>query len=429
MSTAFPNEPTGATPLLDWPFNSVSTSGGAGNVWDVYRSVAIMDDSSAPLSPSKCMRSRMEAGNTSGGSQIEWLAPGGPYTDMFVGLWWRTNTQFFGRTTANKMFFVRGPGVNGFFGIGGPQAGPYYLYFGHNTASLDNSHTMAGDLGLIGNPNVGSVSIQRGVWTKIEVYIKQSTTSTSRDGIVRWWVNGVLVGNYTNVNYAPNGLDTWVWTETWDGTVTNPIPANPQEHWVDHLYIATGGTGSGGSGGGGGGGGGGTPQILPAPGNLYPNGVTLPYGETAFSWDAVPGAAQYAVRIHKVGDPYEPTSSLLAYTTQAGTSIVRTTAPSSQYDWWVHSVNSIGELGPSNGALLTTSASPVPPPPNPDPPPEPPPPPPVEPPVEEPPPVVIPPVVTPPNPLPTPQILGTATVIVTIKDRQNPIKKEFHFYG
>ena len=52
-----------------------------------------------------------------------------------------------------------------------------------------------------------------------------------------------------------------------------------------------------------------------------------------------------------------------------------------------------------------------------------------DPPVDPPPPVVIPPVETPPDVVPTPSILGTATVVITIKDRQNPIKKEFNFYG
>lgn len=425
MSTAFPNEPTGATNLVDHPFNNFT------GFTDAYNSqsggtLGIVTDGTAPVSPSNCMRSRISANAGMGGCQLEYPF-GGTYTRIFAGMTWRTNPQFQGRIVANKMFFLRGPATNGYFGMfGGPNAGTsnFYIAFGINTSGLLDANLY---------PNVGNATVVPGQWAKLEFYIQTSTTRSSGDGIIRWWVNGTLAGNYTNVNYcglSGEGLNEWVWTETWDGH-QDMGQSNTVEwqHYLDHLYISQGGTGSGGSGGGGGGGGGGTPQVLPAPTNLYPNGITLPYGETTFSWNAVPGAAQYAVRIHKVGDPYEPTSSLLAYTTQAGTSIVRTTAPSSQYDWWVHSVDGSGNLGPSNGALLTTSASPVPPPPNPDPPPDPPPPPPVEPPVDPPPPVVIPPVVTPPDSLPTPQILGTATVIVTIKDRQNPIKKEFFFYG
>lgn len=433
MSTAFPNEPTGATNLVDHHFDNFT------GLLDAYNSqsggtLAIVTDATAPVSPSNCMRSRLPAGALHGGCQLN-KSLGGPYNSVFVGLMWRTNAQFQGRIVANKLMFLRGPDTNGYFGMfGGPNAGSsnFYIAMGINTSGLL-------DANLYPNTAASPVVVP-GQWTKLEFYIKASTTRTSADGIIRWWVNSALVGDYPNMNYCGlnnEGLNEWVWSETWDGAQDMGVSNTVEwQHYIDHLYISQGGTGSGGSGGGGGGGGGGTPQILPAPSNLYPNGVTLPYGETTFSWDAVPGAANYAVRIHKVGQPYEPTGSLLAYVTQPGVTIVRTTDASSQYDWWVHSVNSGGDLGPSNGAFLTTSASPVPPPPDPDPQPDPDPDPPVEEPPEEPPPVVQPdppdptdPTTQPPDPLPPPPVLGTASVIITIKDRQNPIKKEFKFYG
>lgn len=156
-----------------------------------------------------------------------------------MGMYVRTNVGFQGRTTANKMFFLRGPGTNGFWGLDGvvgSSSGP--LYFGHNTASLDNSHACAFDLGLKCNPNAGSSNLIKGSWTKVEAYVKKSTNSTSRDGIVRWWVNDVLVGEYTNLNYSPFGLNEWVWSETWDGTVTNPVPSVPWEWRLGHLHIS-----------------------------------------------------------------------------------------------------------------------------------------------------------------------------------------------
>lgn len=451
MSTTWPNEPaTGGTVRLDHDFSTVLGPG----MSDPYNTAGLASsqptagtltrrtDGTAPVSPGSCIVSAIPAGAKGGGTELHWY-DSAVRESMYVGMTWRTNAGFQLRTTANKMWFMRGPGVNGFFGIVSFNAGttnnfPVFIGFGHNTGSLDNSHAMAGDLGLIGNPNVTAVPINANAWTKLEAYIKKSTTSTSRDGIVRWWVNGILCGNYTNINYAPNGLNEWVWSETWDGTVNNPVPSTQWEHWLDHLYIVTDGTGSGGSGGGGGGGGGGTPQILPAPTGLYPNGVTLPYGPTTFQWNTVPGAVEYKLRVHVGGMPYDPPTppNFLTVEDLSATSRQLTTAPSSTYDWWIHSENSAGDFGPSNGASFSTTASPEPPPPNPDPPPDPPPTPPVEPPVDPPPPVVVPPPVDPtdpttlpPDPLPQPQVLGTATVIVTIKDRQNPIKKEFHFYG
>lgn len=234
-STTWPNEPAGSAQLLDWNFDRV-----ADGVWpgmkDIYSSGRIVSDATAPLSPSNVMKSTIAAGANSGGVQLDWIAPG-QYKEMYVGLWWRTNPEFEGRTVANKMFFVRGPSTNGFFGIfAPPKSKTMTFYFGHNSGNLDNSHTCALDLGLQCNPNVGSSTVTIGEWTRLEVYMKGSTTTTSRDGIVRWWVNGQLGGNYTNFNYSTT-LNEWVWSETWDGYV-NPVPSVEWAHFVDHLHIS-----------------------------------------------------------------------------------------------------------------------------------------------------------------------------------------------
>jgi len=226
------NEPAGANVVLDCPFNSVSGCG----ILDAYSSSRIVPDSSAPISASNAVQSTIYAGNSSGGMQLNWVAPQ-TYNEMYVGLMWRTNPQFQGRQVGNKLFFVRGPSVNGAFLMNGPAGGPWQMIFSHNTASLDNSHTCQFDLGLGCAPNVSSGALTTGIWTKLEVYVKKSTTATSRDGIVRWWVNGVMAGNYTNMNYAQNGLNEWVWSETWDGTV-NPVPTVDWSHYVDHLHVS-----------------------------------------------------------------------------------------------------------------------------------------------------------------------------------------------
>ncbi len=233
------NEPSGFQTTLDCPFNVKPTPSrdpaGCG-IENVYNAGSITQDSSAPVSPPNLFKSAISAGNSTGGSQLNWVAPQ-IYNEMYVGLMWRTNPQFVGRQVGNKLFFVRGPAVNGAFLMNGGPGGPWTMIFSHNTGSLDNSHTCQSDLGLGCPSNVGPGSLTTGVWTKLEVYIKKSTTSTSRDGILRWWVNGVPAGNYTNMNYAPNGLNEWVWSETWDGTV-NPVPSVDWSHYIDHLHIS-----------------------------------------------------------------------------------------------------------------------------------------------------------------------------------------------
>lgn len=242
MSATYPNEPNGSSQLLNHNFSDFSPF--------YYGAASLDTDSTAPTSPPVVARTTLRARATNGGTQMNWLTPGGTiYRDMFVGLTWRTNPEFQGRSGGNKTFFMRGPDSIGVFIIqGGLSTGSGPFVWSHNSSALNNNHVCAGGIGELCYPNVGSGTVYRGVWTKIEAYIKASTTNTSRDGIVRWWINGVLAGNYTNINYAGAGLNEWIWTETWDGCGGNPVcdlgRVNTVDwsHYLDHLYISTGGT-------------------------------------------------------------------------------------------------------------------------------------------------------------------------------------------
>jgi hypothetical protein len=156
MSTAFPNEPTGATNLKDHPFDNFT------GFVDAYNSqsqgtLAIASNPSGLVSPSNAMRSRLAANSPNGGCQLE-KSLGGTYDDMFVGIVLRTNPQFQGRTVGNKMFFMRGPTTNGvwLFNNASLSSGTGTLIFAHNTGGLDNSHVFSADSGLIGYPTPGN---------------------------------------------------------------------------------------------------------------------------------------------------------------------------------------------------------------------------------------------------------------------------------
>lgn len=235
------NEPSNAIVLHDWSFSSILGP----NMSNPYNAGTIATDSGAPVSPPNVYKSWISAGQSSGGTELHWNS-NTTYREMYVGLMWRTNAEFFGRQVANKLFFVRGPVSNGvFMMMGGPGGGndagkPSYIVFAHNSGNINNGHACGGDFaGATCFPNVGSGQVvPAGTWFKIEAYIKSSTTNTSRDGIVRWWVNGQMAGNYTNLNVSSLGLNEWVWSETWDGTV-NPPPSTEWAHFIDHLHIST----------------------------------------------------------------------------------------------------------------------------------------------------------------------------------------------
>jgi len=230
------NEPAGSSVIFSSALNSK-----AGMI-DDYNTGQIRADATAPYSPSNCLFSYLPAGSRTGGMQMR-VQPGPTWNDMYVRIWWRTNAAFQGRPQGNKLFFVRGPSTNGVFLFNNAALnnGAGTMIFGHNTGGgLDNSHIWADQFGATGYPNVSSGTLRVGTWYMLEAYIKTSTNATSRDGIVRWWVNGTLVGNFTTVNY-PGVLDNWTWSETWDGFV-HPLPTVQWEHWIDDLYISTGGT-------------------------------------------------------------------------------------------------------------------------------------------------------------------------------------------
>ncbi len=231
------HEPPGSTTILDCPFDDYPP---ACKINDVYSSTYKTTDPSAPISPPGVIYDNLAPYAKEGGSMMSYLF-GNNYNEAYMGMMVRTNPEFEGRTVANKMAFLRGPDSNGLLALASEsrlQPGGA-VFFMHNTGGLDNSHTCAADLGLICYTNAGSGYLTKGQWTKIEFYVKKSTTNTSRDGIVRWWVNGQLAGNYENMNYAAAGLNEWVWTETWDGAGDMGTSNTVTWNWFfDHLYLS-----------------------------------------------------------------------------------------------------------------------------------------------------------------------------------------------
>ena len=107
------NEPAGSVQVLDCNFSSTP---GACGILDTYSSSFQDSDASATVSPSGVRRSTIFQGNTSGGMQLDWYNSS-QTNEMFLGLMWRTNPAFRGRPQNDKMFFMRGPGSNGYFGL------------------------------------------------------------------------------------------------------------------------------------------------------------------------------------------------------------------------------------------------------------------------------------------------------------------------
>ena len=239
------NEPPGSTVVVDCPFsNSLCPP-----MFNVYNTSSFTSDSSAPLSPGGVFDTYLAAGSITGNGQ--WGVSLPKAREVFLGTWWKTNADFQGiANNTNKMLFIRAPssGDNSFLVWQGTPYSARTLKWDMQ-AIYSNAHVngWSGDpSGLSGwfepnGPSNGVVSAGSG-WHKIEVYLKASTTGTSRDGIVRWWLDGVLVGSYTNVNLAPGGYEDFQINHTWDGSGIFSPPYRDMNkewhHYWDHLYIS-----------------------------------------------------------------------------------------------------------------------------------------------------------------------------------------------
>ena len=243
MSSIFTNEPSGTSVLLDWPFNTPAGNG----LIDFYGNGRIVADSTAPVSPSNVLQQYMPAGSSAGGAQMDFF-PNTPtgVGDIFVGIMWKVLPGFQGfLNNTNKIFFCINGQANGFLAwYGPPNASKSLMWNNQNSGVLDNGHVSGswGDSpgGRFFTSNIRSGIVSIGEWHKVEFYWRKSTTNSSRDGIVRWWLDGALCGDYTNINNGSSNVSWYSLNHTWDGA-SAPFSTDHIYHF-DHLYISTGGT-------------------------------------------------------------------------------------------------------------------------------------------------------------------------------------------
>jgi hypothetical protein len=230
-STAlWPNEPTGFVQVNDQPWNLLT-----GNGWNYLRRSAsknadIVTDSAAPLSPSNLLRmiftTDMGSNHEPG---VHWLGLSG-IKEIYTGWWIKVSPNWqCSPAGCGKMTFLFAPsGANVYTTLLNPDASqgpPFRVGLRPQWGGYD--------LNLL--PNVATTLIGPGDWHRIEFYYKWETTpGVSGDGIIRWWVDGVLNGNHTNIRYpADNGFTEFQYAPT----LQNP-PTAEMYLYLDHTRVS-----------------------------------------------------------------------------------------------------------------------------------------------------------------------------------------------
>lgn len=241
---SWPNEPSGSTTLVECNFNSAlcGISGASG-------SGSSLSDSSAPQSPSSVMEFRLPVGSSSGGGET-YFPLGSQPSEIYKGYWWKPSNPFQGHPNCNnKVHGIVATTGNIWMDMlcsMGTPGGPYVVMTGLQFVGVNNCHLgngygdCPGNYTLLGNRSNGAVTL--GAWHRIELYLKASSSATSRDGIVRLWMNGTAVMDYTNVN-LPGQFVYSLFTPTWDGS-WSPVHTSAFSHRYDHLHVSTGGSGT-----------------------------------------------------------------------------------------------------------------------------------------------------------------------------------------
>ena len=224
------NEPTGMTPITERPF---SVRGEGGWYDQDTPDLTIVQDASAPRSPSSIMQQRFAAGFGGGASAaVVEKGLGGKYTTIYISYWIKYSSNWYGHPTSavNKQMHLWINGGNHVF----------TLAYGGGTAPLKAEIWLQGTAGgernlyaNLGNPG----TITRGKWHRWEIVL-QCNTNGAANGSVEWWIDGAKIGQYYDVRLEPitSYWEIIQWSPTWGGTGST-VPADQFES-LDHIYIS-----------------------------------------------------------------------------------------------------------------------------------------------------------------------------------------------
>jgi len=228
----WPHEPAGFKVMSDEPFDALTENGWyAAERQTINGSgLSLATDAAAPRSPPGVLAFKYAVGYE-GGSEpgLEFYAPATPVRETYFAFWWKPSNPWQDHpsdvNTIADLFAASSEVV--FIGMS-PTASGY-------TINVDPE--FSGDTRILA-PNVTATPVVLGAWHQIEWYVKYSTTATSHDGVTRWWLDGVLQGEYTDLQMPGDaGFIEYAISPTWGGSCATKTETD--FFWYDHAHIST----------------------------------------------------------------------------------------------------------------------------------------------------------------------------------------------
>lgn len=227
---SWPAEPSDFSPLADEPFNSLTPAG-----WSLLDNTAglvtLGTDAAAPFSPPSVLQLTYPVGfgGGNGPGAMERILPG--LRELYVGVWWKPSDPWQGHpSNVNKLAFVFAGGTGGdaYLAMYGSPGGPYELRVQRQFAGDDAPWLV---------PNVAHVPVVLGQWHRVEWLLAYNTTSAPANGVIRWWLDGQLIGDYGAVEFPGEPMVDFKLGGIWGGV--GGSKSEVDHFWYDHARLST----------------------------------------------------------------------------------------------------------------------------------------------------------------------------------------------
>ena len=212
-------------------FNVQTWSLMAGEGWSYLRRASSSDDDTvndptAPFVPPEALRIVFtpDMGRDSEPS-VHWIAL--PHAREVLAVWWMKLSPNWTPSPAGggKITFLWAANGQGqvYSNVGGSSA-PHRIDINTEWAPYGQNFW---------EPNVGMTPIYYDQWYRVEWYLRWESSPGAGDGIMRWWVNGMLNGDYRNVRFPGCCFQQFEFAPTRQDT-----PPSEQFLFIDHTHVS-----------------------------------------------------------------------------------------------------------------------------------------------------------------------------------------------
>jgi uncharacterized protein YjdB len=226
---SWPNMPSTYSILSDQAFNPLLLPGWE-LIWNPVGNGTIANNSTAPFSASSVFEVKYPAGYPGGTAPATQVYGVGGKRNLYVGMWWKANAEWEGHWTGvNKLQFLYLANGGGDLCMVayGPPGGPYELRTALQFVGADSRIWL--------RPNTATGVVNMGGWHRIEWLVEYNTPGNA-NGVVKWWIDGQLVGDYRDVTFPSGGLEEYKLSPTWGGV--EGTKTRTDYFWFDHVVIS-----------------------------------------------------------------------------------------------------------------------------------------------------------------------------------------------